>query len=105
MMEARSIAVRPDEQRAHVRGMWAAVASGWGEHAEWIDGRGADVTAALLAARRLQPGEVVPAAAVPGMTTVAAWGGERLGLGNVSSRELDLEQIDEPDGCYDAVVC
>jgi ubiquinone/menaquinone biosynthesis C-methylase UbiE len=129
-VEARSIAARPDEQRAHVRGMWAAVASGWREHAEWIDGRGADVTAVLLAAMRPQPGErvlelacgpggvglaaaplvgpageVVLSDVVPEMTAIAAARAEELGLGNVSSRELDLEQIDEPDGCYDAVVC
>jgi SAM-dependent methyltransferase len=129
-MEARSIAARPDERRAHVREMWAAVADGWGEHAEWIDGRGAGVTAALLAAARPQSGErvlelacgpggvglaaaplvgpageVVLSDVVPAMTAIAAARADALGLGNVTSRELDLEQIDEPEGSYDAVIC
>jgi SAM-dependent methyltransferase len=129
-MEARSIVERPDELRAHQRTIWAAVAGGWGEHAEWVDERGADVTAVLLAATRPQPGErvlelacgpggvglaaaplvapggeVVLSDVVPEMTAIAAERAEALGLGNVSTRELDLEQIDEPDESYDVVVC
>ena len=28
-----------DRLRAHLHGMWAAVAAGWGEHAEYVDAR------------------------------------------------------------------
>jgi SAM-dependent methyltransferase len=39
------------------------------------------------------------------MTAIAAERAEALGLRNVRIRELDLEQIDEPDRSYDVVVC
>jgi hypothetical protein len=58
-MEARSIVERPDELRAHLRGMWVAVAGGWERHAGYVDDRGAGVTQAMLAATRPQPGERV----------------------------------------------
>ncbi|MDX6535729.1 MAG: hypothetical protein QOD37_70, partial [Gaiellales bacterium] len=51
-MEARSIVERPDELRAHLRGMWVAVAGGWERHAGYVDDRGAGVTQAMLAATR-----------------------------------------------------
>ena len=129
-MNVQSMAARPDELRAHVRDMWAAVAGGWGEHAEWVDERGAGVTAALLAATRPQPGErvlelacgpggvglaaaplvgptgeVVLSDVVPEMTALAAARAAALDLQNVAARDLDLEQIDEPDGRYDVVLC
>ncbi len=127
---ARSIVERPDELRLQVRGMWAAVAPGWAEHADYVDERGAGVTAELLAATRPQPGdrvlelacgpggvglaaaslvapggEVVLSDVVPEMTAIAAARAAARGLANVSARDLDLEQIDEPDGSYDVVVC
>ncbi|MGH9116898.1 MAG: class I SAM-dependent methyltransferase, partial [Acidimicrobiales bacterium] len=36
---------------------------------------------------------------------VAAARAEALGLANVTTRQLDLERIDEPDASYDVVVC
>ena len=39
------------------------------------------------------------------MTAIAAARAEAFGLGNVRTRVLDLEQIDEPDGSYDVVLC
>jgi SAM-dependent methyltransferase len=39
------------------------------------------------------------------MTAIAAARAEARGLTNVSARDLDLEQIDEPDESYDVVVC
>ena len=57
-------------------------------------------------ARRVPGGHVVLSDVVPGD------GGDRrgaradaLGLANVSTRVLDLEEIDEPDASYDAVLC
>jgi SAM-dependent methyltransferase len=129
-MEARSIVDRPDELRAHLRGMWIAVAGGWEQHAEYVDSRGAVVTDAMLAAARPQPGEhvlelacgpggvglaaaalvapggeVVLSDVVPEMTAIAAARASALGIDNVSTRELDLEQIDQPDESYDVVLC
>jgi SAM-dependent methyltransferase len=129
-MEARSIVDRPDELRAHLRGMWVAVAGGWERHAEYVDSRGAVVTAAMLAAARPRPGEqvlelacgpggvglaaaalvapggeVVLSDVVPEMTAIASARAEALGIENVSTRELDLEHIDEADESYDVVLC
>ena len=39
------------------------------------------------------------------MTAIAAQRAEALGLRNVRTRVLDLEQIEEPDGSYDVVLC
>lgn len=140
-MEAKSIIersdVRPepdvrssDNLRAHLRGMWAAVAPGWAEHAAYADARGAEAAATMLARTAPQPGErVLELACGPGglglaaaeqvaptgeviisdvvaeMTSIAASRAAALGLSNVTARELDLEQIDEPDASYDVVLC
>jgi hypothetical protein len=58
-MQSTSIAMETDELRARVHGMWAAVAAGWGEHAEELDARGAIIAERLLDATRLQPGDRV----------------------------------------------
>ena len=119
-----------DELRAHLRGMWAAVAPGWADHAAYADARGAEVAEAMLALTKPQPGErVLELACGPGglglaaakrvaptgevvlsdivaqMTSIAAARASALGLTNVTTRELDLEQIDEPDASYDVVLC
>jgi ubiquinone/menaquinone biosynthesis C-methylase UbiE len=120
-----------DEQlRERVHRMWTAVAGSWGANAEYVDARGAEVTAHMLeladprpgervlelacgpggvgiaAAELVGPGgEVVLSDVVPEMVTIAAARARALGLGNVAARVLDLEQIDEPDGSYDVVVC
>ena len=39
------------------------------------------------------------------MTAIARRRAEALGLRNVRARDLDLEQIDEPDASYDVVLC
>ncbi len=118
------------DMRAHLHGMWAAVAGAWGEHAAYIDARGAAVSERMLeltlprpgervlelacgpggpgfaAAGRVAPGgEVVVSDVVPEMTAIAAARAEALGLTNVTIRELDLERIDQPDGSYDVVLC
>lgn len=119
-----------DDVRARVHGMWAAVATGWAEHADEIDARVAEVTqrmldavkpapgdrvlelacgpggAGLATAERVAPdGEVVLSDVAAEMTSVAAARAARLGLSNVSTRELDLERIEEPDATYDVVLC
>jgi ubiquinone/menaquinone biosynthesis C-methylase UbiE len=121
--------ILPDEIRANVHQMWAGVATRWGEHADYVDARGAQVTDALLELTRPQPGErvlelacgaggvglaaaervgpageVVLSDVVPEMTAIAERRAAALGLGNVSARVLDLEAIAEPDGSYDVVV-
>jgi SAM-dependent methyltransferase len=119
-----------DELRARVHGMWASVAGSWAEHAEYADSRGAVATEKMLdltmprpgervlelacgpgglglaAARRVEPGgEVVMSDVAAEMTSIAAARADALGLSNVSTRVLDLERIEEPDGSYDVVLC
>jgi SAM-dependent methyltransferase len=119
-----------DEVCARVRGMWSAVASRWGEHADYVDRRSALVTAAMLeltcprpgervlelacgpgsvglaAAPLVAPGgEVVLSDAVAEMTSIAAARADARGLDNVSTCVLDLDRIDQPDGSYEVVVC
>jgi SAM-dependent methyltransferase len=132
VMEARSVVDQPDidELRSHVHGMWAAVAGSWAEHAEYADARGAPAAERMLdlsmpqpgervlelacgpgglglaAAERVAPGgEVVLSDVVAEMTSIASARAEALGLSNVSTRELDLESIAQPDGSYDVVLC
>ena len=140
-MEARSVvdqsdgrsdraAKNVDDVRAHVHGMWAAVAGSWAEHAEYADVRGAKAAEQMLdlsmpqpgervlelacgpgglglaAAERVAPdGEVVLSDVVAEMTSIAAARAEARGLSNVSTCELDLEHIDQPDESYDVVLC
>jgi SAM-dependent methyltransferase len=128
-VEARSVA-EADELRARLQGMWAGVAGAWAEHADFVDARGAAVTERLLdlaaprpgdhvlelacgaggvglaAAERVAPGgTVVLSDAVADMASTAAARAEARGLTNVTSRVLELEQIDEPDDSYDVVLC
>jgi ubiquinone/menaquinone biosynthesis C-methylase UbiE len=126
----RAEAAGVEEVRAQVHGMWASVAPSWDEHAEDVDARAAPLTERLLeaaalgpgdrvlelacgpggtglaAARRVLPGgEVVLSDVAPPMTAIAARRARALGLGNVTTRVLDLERIDEPDAAYAAVLC
>ena len=118
------------ELRKNLHGMWASVASGWGEHADYTDERGASITEKLLqlsdprpgdrvlelacgpgglglaAAERVLPGgEVVLSDVVAEMTSIAAQRAEARGLTNVTTAVLDLEQIDQPDESYNIVLC
>jgi SAM-dependent methyltransferase len=118
----------PAEIRATVHDMWAGVAPHWGEHAGYVDARGAAVTDTMLDRTRPQPGErVLELACGAGGVGLAA--AERVGatgavvlsdvaaemtaiaarraaaFGNVSARVLDIEAIDEPDASYDVVLC
>jgi SAM-dependent methyltransferase len=110
--------------------MWSAVADGWAEYAEHVDKRSAELTdkllalsapkpgervlelacgaggAGLAAAERVGPGgEVVLSDCAAEMTAIASARAKQRGLGNVTTRVLDLEQIDEPDGSFDVVLC
>jgi len=132
-VEAQSIAQQPDarrELRSHLHGMWSAVAASWGEHADETEARAAAVSARMLelaaprpgdrvlelacgagglglaAAGRVAPGgEVVLSDVVCEMTAIAARRAAAAGVANVATRELDLEEIDEPDGAFDVVLC
>jgi ubiquinone/menaquinone biosynthesis C-methylase UbiE len=119
-----------DALRAKLHRMWDTVAPGWAAHADYIDRRAAELTRGLLdlgaprpgdrvlelacgpgglglaAAPRVAPdGEVVLSDVAPQMTAIAAARATALGIDNVSARVLDLEQIAEPDGSYDVVLC
>jgi SAM-dependent methyltransferase len=128
-MNSQSIVQRPDARagqetmRAHLRGLWSAVAGGWAEHAAYIDARSAPVTEAML--RRTDPragDRVLELACGPGgvglaaaervapdgdvvLTDVVPARAAALGHANVAARVRDLEAIDEPDGAYDVVLC
>src|SRR5215211_3139627 len=110
--------------------MWASVATGWAEHADFVDVRGQALTDRLLdlaapqsgdrvlelacgpgglglaAAERVAPGgEVVLSDIASEMTQIAAKRAEALGLDNVTTVVLDIESIDQPDAAYDVVLC
>jgi SAM-dependent methyltransferase len=133
MSSETMMAAQADERealRARLAGMWAAVAGGWAQHADYADARGAQSAQRMLelaevragdrvlelacgpgglglaAAERVGPGgEVVLTDVAEEMTAIAAARGAELGLGNVAFRRLDLERIDEPDASYDVVLC
>lgn len=115
--------------RRRLHQMWGSVASAWGDHADFVDTRGAALTATLLertaprlgervlelacgaggtglaAASLVAPGEVVLSDIAPEMTAIAAARARALGLTNVHVRELDLEDIAVPSSSYDVVLC
>jgi SAM-dependent methyltransferase len=129
-MSAEGEAGNTDAFRGQLHDMWAGVASAWGEHATDVDARGASTTKRMLELSAPKPGDrVLELACGPGgvglaaaplvgpdgevvlsdvaaeMTSIAAARADALGLRNVHTRELDLEEIDEPDGSYDVVLC
>src|SRR4051794_5213693 len=94
--------------RERLHGMWASVAGGWAEHADYVDARGAQATKRILesaqpqqgervlelacgpgglglaAAQRVAPdGEVVLSDVAAAMTSIAAARAAALGLSNV----------------------
>ncbi|MEA2156866.1 MAG: hypothetical protein QOE11_3006 [Solirubrobacteraceae bacterium] len=132
-MGAQRIAEQSDterELRSHLHGMWSAVAPAWGEHAAYAEQRGAAVSARMLeltaprpgervlelacgpggvglaAAQLIEPGgEVVLSDVAAEMTAFAAARVAELGLRNVLTCELDIEEIAQPDGSYDVALC
>src|SRR4026209_968200 len=128
-MEPASV-VEADEMRTRVHHIWATVAGRWGEHADYVATRGASVTATMLELPSPRAGERVlelacgaggvglPAAARVGpeggggvaggrgeMSAIAPARADVLGLTNVRTCVLDLEQIEQPDSSYDVVLC
>lgn len=120
----------PEELRARLRFGWAAVAGAWREHADYVDTRVGEITEKMLeltapqageavlelacgpgsvglaAAPRVGPtGVVVMSDVVPEMAQIAADRASQLGLRNVATKVLDLEDIAEPDETYDVVLC
>jgi SAM-dependent methyltransferase len=129
-MEAKSIAGAPDELRTRLHALWASVAGGWREHADFVDQRGRPLTermfeltvpragervlelacgpgsVGLAAAPLVSPGgEVVVSDVASEMTAIAADRAAAAGRDNVVARDLDLEDIDEPDRSFDIVFC
>lgn len=121
-----------DALRARLGAMWTAVAPAWGEHADFVAARGAELTQRMLAATRPRPGERVlelacgagdvglaaAASVAPGgavvlsdvaaeMTAVAAARSTARPVPgvHVHTRTLDLERIDEPTDSFDVVLC
>jgi SAM-dependent methyltransferase len=110
--------------------MWGSAAGGWAAHADFVSTRGAELTRTLLELASPKPGarvlelacgtgdvgiaaaslvapdgEVVLSDVAPEMTAIARVRAKARGLGNVRTRELDLEQVDEPDESFDVVLC
>ena len=119
-----------DELRAGMRSMWGMVAPGWDQNADFVDSRTAEMTEAMLSAAELKEGdrvlelacgpaglglaaaervgpegEAVLSDVAPEMTAIAAARARNRGLDNVSTVDLELEKIDQPDDAYDAVLC
>ncbi len=119
-----------DELRVGLHTMWGTVAPGWEQNADFVDRRTADLSRSMLEGAAIEPGdqvlelacgpgglgiaaaehvgadgEVVLSDVVPQMTAIAAARSEARGLGNVTTLDLDLERIDQPDAFYDAVLC
>jgi SAM-dependent methyltransferase len=129
----RSDGERGDEAAspgAPLHAMWASVAGAWGENAEYVDARGAALTERMLERSALRPGEhvlelacgaggtglaaarlvapdgeVVLSDVVAEMTAIAAARAKELGVSNVRTLVLDIEDIDQPDASYVAVLC
>src|SRR6185437_643372 len=116
--------------RCQLHAMWDGVAPAWGRHADFIDERGLEITAALLARTAPAPGDrVLELAAGPGsvglaaaalvgaegevvisdvspqMTVIAAERAAARELPNVRAEVLDLERIAVPDASFDVVLC
>jgi len=119
-----------DALRQRLHSMWRGVAKAWGDNADYIDARGAAVTARMLERAALQPGdrvlelacgpgglglaasqrvglagEVVLSDISPEMTAIAAARAKARGLANVSTLILDAERIAQPDAAFNVVLC
>lgn len=119
----------PDEQRSASREAWERAAAGWGKRAERIRDWGMPVSAAMVQALTLQPGQrVLELAAGPGdtgfmaaelvrpggtlissdgadaMIDVARARAAELGIDNVEFSQLELEWIDLETASVDAVL-
>jgi ubiquinone/menaquinone biosynthesis C-methylase UbiE len=116
--------------RSMVHETWAGVAANWGRYADTLDSHETAVTECMLEAVAVQPGDrVLELACGPGgvglaaapltgadgevvlsdvaeeMVAIAVDRAHTRGLTNVRGATLDLEDIDQPDACYDVVLC
>lgn len=121
---------RDPAMRNQSHALWASVAPAWAEHTSYVDERGAEVTQRMLQVVSIKPGdrvlelacgpgsvglaaaplvmpagEVVMSDVVPEMTAIAAARAADAGFSNVTTRDLDIEAIDEADASYDIVLC
>jgi ubiquinone/menaquinone biosynthesis C-methylase UbiE len=133
-VESQSIIDEADagatQLRAHLHGMWSAVAPAWDTHTDYVDRRSSELTERMLdlaaprpgdrvlelacgsgglglaAAQRVAPGgEVVLSDVAPEMTAIAAQRAAALGIGDVRTCVLDLERIEQPGASFDVVLC
>lgn len=113
-----------------LRNIWSTAAPAWGRHADYVDERGAVVTAAMLDAAGVRPGarvlelacgpagaglaaaeivgadgEVLLTDVAPEMTAIAAARAAERNLTNVKIAEIGMEDITFPDASFDAVLC
>lgn len=115
-----------NDRRQFVHAMWAGVADQWAERADYLDHRAAAITKALLDGAAISTGdrvlvladgpgglglaaaraatEVVSSDVVPSYAKVVTTRAKALGLANVTAKVLDLEEIEEVDGSFDAVM-
>jgi SAM-dependent methyltransferase len=122
--------IDPDEQRFTSRETWEEAAAGWGRMADQVRDWGLDLSAKMVDALALQPGQrVLELAAGPGDTgfmaaelvapggvLICSDGAEAMlavareraaaqGISNVEFRQLELEWIDLPTADVDAILC
>ena len=122
--------IDPDEQRYASREAWEQAAAGWGRMADQVRDWGLDLSAKMVDALALQPGQRVLELAAgpgdtgfmaaelvaPGGTLICSDGAEAMlavareraaaqGIRNVEFRQLELEWIDLPTADVDAVLC
>jgi ubiquinone/menaquinone biosynthesis C-methylase UbiE len=124
----------PEQVRDRVHQMWGSVAGAWAEHADEVEHRAEVVSRVMIEAVAPQPGDTVlelacgagglglaiadrigPGGSVllsdvaPEMVEIAAAASARraedAGGPDVSTRVIDLEQIDLPEASFDIVVC
>jgi ubiquinone/menaquinone biosynthesis C-methylase UbiE len=123
-----------DEIRGRVHRMWGAVAESWGEHADSVEVRAAEMTRLMIEAVAPVPGEevlelacgagglglaisdlvapggrVVLSDVAPQMVAIAAVRAASRVRGSeetrVDTRVLDMERVDVADSTFDIVVC
>jgi ubiquinone/menaquinone biosynthesis C-methylase UbiE len=122
--------IDPDEQRFASRETWEEAAAGWGRMADQVRDWGLDLSAKMVDALALQPGQRVLELAAgpgdtgfmaaelvaPGGTLICSDGAEAMlavareraaaqGIHNVEFRQLELEWIDLTTAEVDAVLC
>ena len=125
---ARTIATMPTYLNEDVTNDWDEVAPGWARWADVVEAQAAPLTAALLAAAAVQPGDHLfelaagPGALAPTWSKLTGPTGRVLltdgspamvdvarskseGLANVDTATIDITAIDQPDGSFDVVVC